>query len=153
MSARDFFLGKRIAVIGLGPHGEMVADAKYLIKANALVSIYDIRAEARVRNHIAYLRSIGLANHVCGTVPSDDLLDMDLIILSHEYPRDSSFLAEAERKGIQMEYPETLFLKLAPPVTVLAVMGSCGKATVLSMLAPMLETACAMNGIAELFHG
>ena len=79
MSARDFFLGKRIAVIGLGPHGEMVADIKYLIKSNALVSAYDIRAEARVRNHIAFLRSIGLANHFCGAVPTDDLLDMDLI--------------------------------------------------------------------------
>ena len=130
MSARDFFLGKRIAVIGLGPHGEMVADIKYLIKSNALVSAYDIRAEARVRNHIAFLRSIGLANHFCGAVPTDDLLDMDLIVLSHEYPRDSSFLVEARAKGIQIEYPETLFLKLSPPVTVAAVMGSCGKATV-----------------------
>ena len=143
MSARDYFLGKRIAVVGLGPHGEMLSDAKYLIKANALVSVYDIRAEARIRNHIAFLRSIGLANHVCGTVPADDLLDMDLIILSHEYPRDSSFLAEANRKGIQIEYPETLFLKLAPPVAVVAVMGSCGKATIVSMLSPMIEAACA----------
>ena len=143
MSSRDFFLGKRIAVIGMGPHGEMVADVKYLIKANALVSVYDIRSEARVRNHIAFLRSVGLANHVCGMIPSDDLLDMDLIILSHEYSRDSSFLKDAHRKGIQIEYPETLFLKLVPPVTVVAIMGSCGKTTVLSMLSPMLDAACA----------
>lgn len=143
MSARDFFLGKRIAWVGLGPHGEMLSDIKYLIKGNALVSLYDIRAESRVRDHIAYLRSIGLANHVCGTIPSDDLIDMDLIVLSHEYPRDSSFLAEARGAGIQIEYPETLFLKLAPPVSVVAVMGATGKATVLSMLAPMLEAACA----------
>ena len=151
MSAREFFLGKRIAVVGLGPHGEMVADAKYLIKANALVSVYDIRSEARVRSQIAFLRSIGLANHFCGAVPSDDLLDMDLIVLSHEYPRDSSFLAEARHKGIQIEYPETLFLKLAPPVTVVGVMGPCGKATVLSMLDPMLESACVSNGTQSFF--
>ena len=151
MSSRDFFLGKRIAVIGLGSHGEMVADVKYLIKANALVSVYDIRTEARIRNHIAFLRSVGLANHVCGTVPPDDLLDMDVIVLSHEYPRDSSFLGEAKRKGIQIEYPETLFLKLAPPVTVVGVMGSCGKSTVVSLLSPMLESACAGNSAQSSF--
>jgi hypothetical protein len=42
---------------------------------------------------------------------------MDLIILSHEYPRESSFLKNAKEKNIPIEYPETLFFKLAPPVT------------------------------------
>jgi UDP-N-acetylmuramoylalanine-D-glutamate ligase len=91
MASRDYFKGKRVAVIGLGPHGEMVEDVKYLIKAGAWVSIYDLKSEARLKNHLVFLRSVGLANYVCGTIPSEDLLDMDVIILSHEYPRDSSF--------------------------------------------------------------
>ncbi len=151
MTTRDYFQGKRIAVIGLGPHGEMVADVKFLIKADCLVSVYDLRSEARLRNHIIFLRSIGLANYVCGSVPSDDLLDMDLIILSHEYPRDSSFLKNAREKGIPIEYPETLFFRLAPPVTVVGVMGSCGKATVMSVLAPLLEMACEADGTQNMF--
>ena len=72
-------------------------------------------------------------------------MDMDVIILSHEYPRDSSFLAEARTAGVAIEYPETLFLKLVPPVSVIGVMGACGKSSVVSMLAPMLEDACAKN--------
>jgi UDP-N-acetylmuramoylalanine--D-glutamate ligase len=151
MTSRDYFQGKRIAVIGLGPNGEMVADAKFLIKANALVSIYDLRAEVRVREHIIELKEFGLAGYVCGSIPADDLLDMDLIILSHEYPRDSSFLKGVKEKGIQIEYPETLFFRLAPPVTVVGVMGSCGKATILSMLSPMLEAACEADGTQNLF--
>ncbi|MGC9605484.1 MAG: cyanophycin synthetase [Minisyncoccia bacterium] len=143
MSARDFFLGKRIAVIGLGVNGEMAADVRFLVKANALVSVYDLKAEAKVSGHAASLRSLGLANFLCGSVPADDLLDMDLIILSHEYPRNSSFLSEARKKGVEIEYPETLFLRLAPPITVVGIMGACGKATVLSMLSPMMEAACA----------
>ncbi len=146
MTSRDYFQGKRIAVVGLGPHGEMVADAKFLIKEDALVSVYDLRSEARVKEHIVFLRSIGLANYVCGSIPPDDLLDMDLIILSHEYPRESSFLKAAKEKGIQIEYPETLFFRLAPPVTVVGVMGSAGKASVVSMLAPLLEAACEADG-------
>ena len=152
MTTKDYFQGKRIAVIGLGAHGEMVADVKFLIKANSLVAVYDLRSEARLRDHIIFLRSIGLANYVCGSVPPDDLLDMDLVILSHEYPRDSSFLKAAIEKGIQIEYPETLFFRLAPPVTVVGIMGSCGKATVSSLLSPLLEVACEADGTQNLFN-
>lgn len=142
MASRDYFKGKRIAVIGLGPHGEVVTDVKFLIKAGALVAVYDLRSEARLKTHLVFLRSIGLANYVCSSIPADDLLDMDLIILSHDYPRNSSFLKAAQEKKIPIEYQETLFFKLAPPLTVIGVMGAVGKATVVSMLEPMLENAC-----------
>ncbi len=181
MTQRDYFKGKRIAVIGLGARGEMVEDVKYLIKAGAWVSIYDLKSEARLKNHLVFLRSVGLANYVCGSIPAEDLLDMDLIILSHEYPRDSSFLksvhtqnseiniegksdkekviensgmtnsdgektierAEKDyQKKIPIEYPETLFFKLAPPVTLVGVMGICGKSTVISILTPLLDDVC-----------
>src|SRR5436309_1156190 len=115
MAPRNYFQGKRIAVIGLGPHGEMVSDVKFLIDEGALVSIYDLKSEARLKSHIIFLRSLGLANYVCGSVPAEDLLDMDMIILSHEYPRDSSFLKGVIDKKIPVEYPETLFFRLAPP--------------------------------------
>lgn len=172
MASRDYFKGKRVAVIGLGQHGEMVEDVKYLIKAGAWVSIYDLKSEARLKNHLVFLRSVGLANYVCGSIPSEDLLDMDVIILSHEYPRDSSFLkgvyaqnierrkeaapkvereganvtvgemGEATGKVIPVEYQETLFFKLAPPITLVGVMGTCGKSTVISILRPLLEKIC-----------
>lgn len=142
MSSRDYFKGKRVAVIGLGPHGEMVSDIKFLIKCGAIVAVYDIRSEARLKSHIVLLRSVGLASHICGSVPPDDLIDMDIIVLSHEYSRQSVFLGLAKSKNIPIEYPETLFLKLAPPMTIVGVMGSCGKSTVISILSPLLEIVC-----------
>jgi UDP-N-acetylmuramoylalanine-D-glutamate ligase len=142
MTSRDYFKGKRIAVIGLGANGEMVEDVSFLVKAGAFVGIYDLKSEARLKNHLVFLRNEGLANYVCGSIPEDDLLDMDLIILSHEYPRESGFLKGAKGKNIPIEYPETLFFKKSPPVTVVGVMGECGKATVVSMLEPMLKAAC-----------
>lgn len=151
MNTRNYFQGKRIAVIGLGSQGEMVADVKFLIKSDALVAVYDLKSEARLKNHIVFLRSVGLANYVCSSIPADDLLDMDLIILSHEYPRDSSFLKGAREKGIPIEYPETLFFRLAPPVTVVGVMGACGKATVMSVLSPLLDMACDADGTQSMF--
>lgn len=165
MTQRDYFKGKRIAVIGLGAHGEMVEDVKYLIKAGAWVSIYDLKSEARLKTHLIFLRSIGLANYVCGSIPAEDLLDMDLIILSHEYPRDSSFLKavhaqnsevgdvskDTSGKKIPVEYPETLFFRLAPPVTLVGVIGTCGKSTVISILYPLLKKVCEAYEMQGLF--
>ena len=68
MASRDYFKAKRIAVVGLGPRGEMVTDVKFLIKAGALVAVYDLRSEARLKSHLVFLRSIGLANYVCGSI-------------------------------------------------------------------------------------
>lgn len=148
MSSRDHFKGKRIAVIGLGAHGEMLEDVRFLIKAGAWVSIYDLKSEARLKDHLIFLRSIGLANYVCGSIPPEDLLDMDTIILSHEYPRDSVFL-----RGVTapVEYPETLFFRLAPPVTLVGVLGSSGKSTIVSMLVSLLEEVCAKYPTQKVF--
>lgn len=143
MTSRDYFAGKRIALVGLGPHGEMVEDAKFLIKSGALLAVYDLKSEARLKSHLVFLRTLGLANYLCGSIPDDDLIDMDLIILAHEYPRDSSFLKAAAEKGVAIERPETLFFKQAPPVTLVGVMGECGKSSVFSILEPMLSAACA----------
>ncbi|MEN9913095.1 MAG: hypothetical protein RLY66_503 [Candidatus Parcubacteria bacterium] len=161
MSSKDYFKGKRVALVGLGAHGEMIEDAKYLIKAGAWVSIYDLKSEARLKSELLFLRSVGLANYVCGSIPSEDLLDMDMIILSHEYPRSSSFLKgihahnqyadENNKKKIAIEYSETLFFKLAPPVTLVGVMGPCGKSTIVSILGPMLEHVCKEHGGQSLF--
>ncbi len=144
MTSRDYFKNKRIAVIGLGSNGEMVEDVKFLIKAGALVSVYDLKSEARLKNHLVFLRSIGLANYVCGSIPADDLLDMDIIILSHEYNREASFLKPLvnSSKQILIEYPETLFFRQAPAVTFVGIIGECGKSTLLSMLKPLLNIAC-----------
>ena len=145
MSSHKHFQGKRIAVIGLGPHGEMIADIRFLVKAGALVSVYDLSSTARVQEYMSFLSAVGLAAYQCGSIPVEDLSDMDLILLSREYSRDSTFLSHIKGTKIDIEYPETLFFKLAPPVTVVGIMGACGKSTVLSMLAPMLESVAKSN--------
>lgn len=138
-------------MIGLGPHGEMVEDAKFLIKAGALLSVYDIKSEARQKSHLVFLRSIGLANYVCGGIPEGDLDDEELIILSHEYPRNSSFLVGPVAKGIPVEYPETLFFKLSPPLTIVGIIGSVGKTSLFGVLAPMLERALSQEDSQNFF--
>lgn len=143
MNYKTFFKGKNVAVVGLGAHGEMLADIKFLIKAGALISLYDIRSETRQQGYLASLTVGGLAACSFGKISPDDLLKADLILLSPEISRKSLFLKKAHQAGIQIEYPEILFLKSAPPVTTIGVMGQCGKSTVAHMLYSILKPSFA----------
>ncbi len=143
MNYKTFFKGKRIAVVGLGPHGEMVADIKFLLKTGAQVAFFDLRSEVRIQGAVEQLKEAGLISLVFGKVPGEELAAAELIILSPEVSRKSTFLKKATDLGVQIEYPETLFLKLAIPFTLIGVMGEAGKSTVAHMLYGVLKQAFA----------
>lgn len=151
MNYKSFFKEKRIAVVGLGPHGEMVADIKFLLKIGAQVSFFDMRSEARLQGYIAPLKEAGLAEYTFGKVPEEELLKAELIIISPEISRKSLFLKKAAQAGIRIEYPDVLFLKLAPSITLIGVMGECGKTTVAQMIYKILKQAFAEHEAQGLF--
>lgn len=141
MNYKTFFKGKRIAVVGLGSHGEMVADIKFLLKAGAEVAFFDMRSEARLSGAIDQLKEAGLSNFTFGCVPGEELSTHELIILSPEHSRKSHFLRQAQHADVQIEYPESLFLKLAIPFTMIGIMGEAGKSTVAHLLYSTLKQA------------
>ncbi len=141
MNYKDYFKDKKIAIVGLGPHGEMMTDIKFLLKNKALLSLYDMRSENRLRKHIMNLSVGGLQRYSFGKINPDDLLDSDLIILSSEISKKSTFLKKAIDSGIQIDYPDTLFLKIAPPVTLVGVIGAYGKSTVTQLLYAVFKKA------------
>src|SRR3954468_5613522 len=121
----------------------MVADIKFLLKVGAEVAFFDMRSESRAQGLIDILKEAGLTDYTFGKVPSDELVTSELIILSPEISRKSTFLKAPTLAGIQIEYPETLFLKLAIPFTLVGVMGEAGKSTVAHMLYGALKQAFA----------
>jgi len=136
---KEFFNKKKIAFIGSGPHGEMIPDIKFLIRNKALVTLYDIRSEKRLKSHIKDLTNIdGIECHF-GTIEPDVLLNFDLIILSPEVSKKSFFLKKALAAEIQIEFPETLFFKLSPQVTLVGVMGMYGKTVVSNVIYSVLK--------------
>ncbi len=173
MTYKEFFKDRKVAVVGLGPHLEMITDIKFLVKTGADVSLYDMRNETDCRHALAELIDIGLTKyffsftsgsspktkakkvtdvteteHVAHATDTGSTLDVqadlaafDIIILSPDMPMDASFLAKAHQANVRVEYPQTLFLKLAPPITLIGVMGSCGKTTVAHMIYNILGKA------------
>ncbi len=139
MNYKEFFNKKRIAVIGLGPHGEMLPDIKFLIRNKANVAIYDMRSEKRMKDYINNLKDFGLDVYTFGKIKDDELCNFDLIILSPEISKKSSFLKKAIQKEVQIEYPETLFFKLSPPITLIGILGLYGKTTILNIIHNLLK--------------
>jgi UDP-N-acetylmuramoylalanine--D-glutamate ligase len=178
MTSKEFFRTKKIAVVGLGPRFEMMADIKFLIKSGADVTVYDMRSEPACKHVLAELIEAGLMKYVFDITSvsvanarvaekigekasekfdekthkeaneklADDLAATDLIILSPDMPVDASFLIKAREAEVrtgkpQIEYPQTLFLKLSPPITLIGVLGICGKTTVAHMIHAILKKA------------
>lgn len=152
MTYKEFFKGKKVAVVGLGLHMEMVPDIKFLLKIGTKaeqnagivpsVAVYDMRSEKVLKHTIAELVEGGLKKYSFEKKDfAEELAAADLIILSPEIPADASFLNLAYSKKIPVEYPQTLLLKLAPPITLIGVMGACGKSTVAEMIYSILKKA------------
>ena len=147
MTSGDFFKGKKVAVVGLGPRGEMRVDVKFLLKQGISVTIYDMRGLPALRRIIRDLKVAGLKDYHLGGVSAEALTNHDLIILSPELPRSAEFLKEARNRNIQIEYPDILALKLAPPVTIVGIMGSCGKKAIMSILFESIKHSFKSTGM------
>ncbi len=139
MTYKEFFHGKNIAVVGLGPHGEMIADIRFILRLGADVTLHDMRSETRLQGHITVLNAAGLTKYHLGRVSPEELAKADLIIISPEISRKASFLRKADQAGVRIEYPDILFLKLVPAVTLIGIMGAVGKSTVAVMLYSVLK--------------
>ena len=139
MNYKEYFKGKKVGVVGMGAHGEMVADIKFLLRLGVNTTLYEMRSETRLHGPLAVLKEAGLAEYHMGKIQTDDLIGFDLIILSPDISNKSFFLKKAKEKEIDIEYPDTLFLKLAPSITLIGIMGACGKSTVAHMLYGMLK--------------
>ncbi len=141
MNYKEFFNAKKVAIIGLGPHGEMMADIKFLLRNKANVSLYDMRSEKRLKVFIPELKDVGLEMYTFGKVPEEELINFDLIIISPEISKKSLFLKKAIQAEIQIEFPDTLFFKLSPPITLIGVLGLYGKSSVAHMIYTILKKA------------
>jgi len=147
MTHSDFWKSKKVAVVGLGPRGEMRSDIRFLLKHGATVTVYDMRGLSALRRVISDLKTVGLKEYYMGGVPGESLASHDLIILSPDLPHSADFLKEARNRNIPIEYPDILALKLAPPVTIVGVMGSCGKKAIISMLADSIGRSFKATGM------
>ncbi len=130
MNYKDYFKGKRILVLGLGDDLEMLSEIRFLIKNKAQISVFDLRSEARLSRALIVLKSLGVNDIHTGLPLPHEIPDIDMVLMSQSIPYHSRILDRIRAKGIPIEYPETLLIKLAPAVTTIGVTGCAGTSTV-----------------------
>lgn len=141
MTYKDFFAGKHITVVGLGPHCEMYTEIKFLLTLGVKVSVVDPRNPSKLGPVVDELKSLGLESLITGRFTKNDIHKGDILLLAPDVDPHDLYVSEAKSLGVRIETPQTLLLSLAPAVTVVGIMGSCGKTTVSYLVYEMLKKA------------
>lgn len=138
---KTFFKGKAITVMGIEPEGRGVQDAEFLARHHAKVVVTDIKNEKALAQSVTRLRRYKNISFALGGHRLADFRKKDLVIRAAVVPLGSIYVTEAKKNGIEVRTDETLFLKLAPEITVVGVTGTRGKSTVTHLIHYILQGA------------
>lgn len=138
-SYKSFFKDKKVLVVGLGTNFEAISDISFLIKAGAIVSIVDMRQEARIESAVKKIQALGMISCEFGNMASSHVEGKDIVIKALDVAYDVPCIKEAVYRNIPVELSSTLFLKLAPPIILVGVFGNCGKSTTTHIIQKILQ--------------
>lgn len=128
---------KKVLVMGLGLHGGGVSVVKWLVKQGAQVTATDLKVKKDLLQSLVKLK-VFKVKYVLGRHREEDFKKADLIVQNPGVPADSKFLKIAKKAGVPIENEATLFFRLCP-APILAVSGTKGKSSLVSLLHHVLK--------------
>jgi UDP-N-acetylmuramoylalanine--D-glutamate ligase len=132
--------GRRVTVMGLGTHGGGVGVTRYLAAQGAHVTVTDRASADALRDSLQALRSLPLAAVHLGPHQAEDFADTELLVVNPAVHHDDPWVALARSRGIPVSSEIELLLD-SIPCPALAVTGSNGKSTTVTLSADMLRAA------------
>jgi UDP-N-acetylmuramoylalanine--D-glutamate ligase len=127
---KDFFVGKKITVVGLGLLGKRIECIKFFSDCGAQVLVTDLKKKADLLPALKELKSYKNITYRLGEHRLEDFEHCDFVLKGQGTPLDSVYITHAQKKGIPIEMDESLFIKLAPQdIKVIGVTGTRGKTT------------------------
>jgi UDP-N-acetylmuramoylalanine--D-glutamate ligase len=134
---RDFLVGKRVTVIGLGIEGVDVA--RYAAEHGAAsVTVLDSRPPDALAGSIEQLRGLAIS-YQTGSISADPVAQSDILFISQSIPLDHPAVIEAHERRIPVSSMTRTFLELCPG-PVIGITGSSGKTTTTSLVAHVMAT-------------
>lgn len=135
----DYFLGKKIILMGLGVLGRGVNVAKFLAECGAELVITDLKNEKELKSSLFKLAKFKNIRYVLGKHKLEDFRNKDFIMKAGGVPLQSPYIIEAKKNGIAIEMDESLFIKLCPGVIIIGVTGTKGKSMTVRLIFEILK--------------
>ncbi len=131
---RDFLVGKRVTVIGLGIEGVDVA--RYAAAHGARVAVFDSKSPDALAARMQELEGVPI-NYSLGSQTSQGVADSDIVFVSQSVPLDNPLVADARARGIPVDSMVRFFMEHCPGPTI-GITGSSGKTTTTSLVAAIM---------------
>lgn len=132
---RDFLVGKRVTVIGLGIEGVDVA--RYAATHGAIVTISDSKSPAALTERMTQLEGLPIEYALGQPQRIEDIANSDLVFVSQSVPLTLPAIEAARRRGVPINSMTRYFLEHCPGPTI-GITGSSGKTTTTSLVAAMM---------------
>lgn len=129
---RDFLVGKRVTVVGLGIEGVDVARFAATHGA-AAVTVLDSRPPEALSGSIEQLQGLPI-HYLLARPRTEGIADSDIVFASQSVLMDDPAVVEARRLGIPLSSMTRAFMERCPGPTV-GITGSSGKTTVTALVA------------------
>ena len=137
------FQDKKVLVVGVGISGNAVA--KIAKQMGAEVTLSDSKAEADIKYDLQELRDAGV-KLVFGKQENTLLDGVDMVILSPAVPVRIPLVQEAYKRNIEVTSEVEVAYKLAKS-PILAVTGTNGKTTTVTLLGQLMRTRYPNAGV------
>lgn len=145
----NYFKGKKVTKMGLGPNGRSFGDTLFLIKNGAHVLVTDYREgkdlEESKKNLLAELTSQEQerVSFIFGEHLEQDFIDTDFVLKASGVPLDSPYVLAAEKAGVPVHSSSawlfSLLQEVDMDVTTIGVTGTKGKSTVTDMIEHIMK--------------
>lgn len=135
----NHFKDKKITIIGLGLLGRGLGYTKFLAEQGADLIVTDLKNEKILKNSVKELKKYKNIEFVLGKHRLKDFRNRDMIIKNPSVPVNSIYLKEAKKNKIPIEMDVSLFMKLAPEITLVGITGTRGKSVTTSLVYEILK--------------
>lgn len=136
----DHWHGRRVTVMGLGTHGGAVGAVHFLARRGARVRLTDLRSEAELASSLAEISDVPLERLRLSEHREEDFRNADAVIVNPAVRFDHPLLQAVRERGVPI-LTEVGLVWQHTAARVVAVTGSVGKSTTVTMIDAVLREA------------
>jgi UDP-N-acetylmuramoylalanine--D-glutamate ligase len=135
---REFFIGKKVLVMGLGRFGGGVDVAKFLYEVGAEVTITDLASKDKLQDSVNQLKNCSNIAYHFGAHCAVDFKQADIIVVNPAVRPENEYLQLAHRLNKIITSQIGIFFQMCP-APIIGITGANGKSTTAALTAHLLR--------------